>query len=1483
MADETKTLQVIDNFDYLLFFGKNIEDPDKEVPDILPLHAKQNVFVELNKKKYSMSLTGLKFTRKIYEPGLIEAEVTIIPVKQENNNEEEAVSAFEPSFKQVEELFLNRQVELAVIDKNIAKDKKHDGDVVLTLDSATTIAKNYYVFMMIPQIASLNSKREMYVKLTIHSIDKLMDIDKYCKAYSVKKLCSDKGILASELGSFGIPSSMLSADINNLRNLTYDKKDGKVEKIQPYLVQYNETFYAFMVRTANRCGEYFYFEDGKLTLGLPANEAKTLSGYDSVTLQGYTDGPVDVGYYSRDSVKDDGNIRGDLNFDPIQKDEVGYPSDAFPTKRQYNAQLAGDEYIFPLEDKKYTNLNRELGLRGLQALKTMALKVTSTVTTSEDGNPIAMLAKLGTQMAMDSMNAAILMKYADDSTLEKVKKSYGSNKEQYDNGRLVAFSSLDEKGWIGRKFYGDIRKKEEELHHKIICIDMETKFAPVSLGDRLHVEGLAGDYIVIQIQQIADINWSHDFTMFNPSKDASDLYSGRQSMKIYAIPMGDGTVMPPVAPVPMYRKAGAQTAFVVDSSDNKYQGRVRIVYPWQPVNEELRRQLLAAQESLKEAQKTLDNYKKMILDEMQYLSMLKNEIAPDIEKLKGKPAKDVEQYCKDLEEAIKKHEESIRQLEEEMKVIPESILIDELDDVDDEEQMGQQTEQEKQMAQQAKQMAQQTALENKREEIRKEISLKIADEQSAMQKEQLRLDYLKKAKNDPDKAMKQLEEDQKDIVKKKNALEEAKNNADNEVKAAQANVEKKAGDWDKEVKKGASPWVRVATPMATTGGGVWFTPNTGDEVLVNYDNDNVERPYVVGSVYSKNTLAPGESVDKYSKNYLQKKASMMLMSPNGQHISFVAPKDGWKFVHGFSPALKQLQFYFPDLKGKDLDWGSGKDLAGGIFMGDRFGLYELSMSSHDRKIKINSPYGNVEIGAFSGITIKAPNGDIKISGKNVTIEAGNKLSIHSGKNIKKGWSERGWDALKAIASTALDSTLGSLPSLKFVDMAIVRSVLEVFMRPIDGTLNLKSNNYVMLEAGKGKAQVPLDRYCAKYQKAYNYNPNAEEQKVFAKIGAYIGHIDKKVNEFRKEYFTAKKQAYEKKKSYEKAVGKLWHDQNLPDVLTPSFSVANAGAFLTNNEQFAGGTLEHMMANIEAEDLKNQNGPWRINGRHCDNLNTLKGHIQRLAEDYGRAIVILHDKAKAIVNLLQEADVATINQSVLNVNPQENAQYDTKWIDTVFKDLYRAGNGGAGAGNVANNNQRNLFEQILDTWTARYEGHNHQPGADFMSPGDEKSKLDPFYDTLIFRRKIIANFIYKLNRDNENKKTVNQVDVFNKYFAINFSDADANSDEYLKKDWKNVAWLESTAPGKKDSVMDMFNKLGEFLTNFGIKKPVAQYVDLDEPYFGWAHQVWNDKSGQILFSSEKGATYAFERGALIKLDMYTWGNKESVKSILKSIK
>ena len=81
---------------------------------------------------------------------------------------------------------------------------------------------------------------------------------------------------------------------------------------------------------------------------------------------------------------------------------------------------------------------------------------------------------------------------------------------------------------------------------------------------------------------------------------------------------------------------------------------------------------------------------------------------------------------------------------------------------------------------------------------------------------------------------------------------------------------------------------------------------------------------------------------------------MQIMSPNGHHVTFTDPPVGASFIsNAISPGMG---FYATVLPGLTTLNGMGekyKDLAGGIHIGDRYGLYEIQMTSHKRSIDIN--------------------------------------------------------------------------------------------------------------------------------------------------------------------------------------------------------------------------------------------------------------------------------------------------------------------------------------------------------------------------------------------------------------------------------------------------------------------------------------------------------------------------------------------------
>ncbi len=63
--------------------------------------------------------------------------------------------------------------------------------------------------------------------------------------------------------------------------------------------------------------------------------------------------------------------------------------------------------------------------------------------------------------------------------------------------------------------------------------------------------------------------------------------------------------------------------------------------------------------------------------------------------------------------------------------------------------------------------------------------------------------------------------------------------------------------WAQEL--GDSDWVRVTTLGAGDGYGFYFVPEVGDEVLISFADGDVDRPFVIGTLWNGEHKPPGES------------------------------------------------------------------------------------------------------------------------------------------------------------------------------------------------------------------------------------------------------------------------------------------------------------------------------------------------------------------------------------------------------------------------------------------------------------------------------------------------------------------------------------------------------------------------------------------------------------------------------------------------
>ena len=1406
--DASKTKNV---FSYKLSFFGNIVDPGKN-PSDLEVGQLETTELKCNDVNYIITLHGIQYERKVYQPNEINAELQFA-LKDSSDNNGKFLSQSELS-----DLLLQRAVTLSMRGKDDNED--------------TVVGLHFYVHEICPQVVRTASKTYLFVKLKIFSMDKLMTLNKYSKAYVAKKLGAD--ILTNESKLFGYKNALVPVYTENMQHLIYLSAGDNTKKefIQPYLVQYNESFYDFMARTANRCGELLFFDEGRLVLGMPENKNKkpdNIEHYASVTYQNTTKAPLSIKMFARDSVK--GKKDPEFNDYPIASASTGYPEGTFGNDYNYNSALAHDDYIFPMIKDRFSSFGRVIGGENVKAvLSKLALNVFSNVVGNtepgKDGVKNIVKSLLSTYAKESIMGGIKTKSITDKGNKTWIEKNI-KDTEHCNGNRYIQFAPVDEGGWVSLAYYSQIRSLQEAQQQKIVCIDMGENMMHVSLGDIVTIDKMSGKYVVIQISQTAS-NKGTSLSYHKYEDEAADkTIDNQQSQRIFAIPVTDDkTIVPPVINMPVVRESGPQTAYIVDNKDPKCQGRVRIAFPWQSIHDKTRRlQLDEAAFNHKKAKEDLniakENKKKLesLVSQLNKECRLRKDLDEELAKIPDRAAK-----IRRIEEVLQENKDAI-----------ETLAKDEL----------------------------------KKEEVaaRKQFAEVLNKYDGKLSP----TDFVKGAV----KTKKGME-----IPTTKKNLEEADKIVDKAAKqesAAAKEVKSLKKKWEEELEEVASPWIRVATPMATFEGGVYFRPLKGDEVMVNFDSNNVERPYVSGSLYSKEHTDPG--------------GVMTIKSPSGQKISFDVAEDDSGALKKLLPFLMALQGYCSSFVPDDkvFSKGDARKLAGGISLKDEFGMFSINMSSTSRSVSIASPFGNVSINAFTGISISAPNGDVEISGKNVTITAGNNLKLRSGTNVsqpgkaqpgskkvhEKGFwgkfgsgvadfgKELGMGAVTGAENYAADTFVKGLAP---VDMRLLRSLADVFLRPIEGTLELKSANYLKLEAGKGKTEVSMDRYSDEWKKWKGFEENADKQNFYAKTAAYVDLAFKKVGEFCDEYVELKRDAIKKQAEYDKKIKEFWGSAEDPGFKKAAFVLGDGEFKKYDAENKKNGTLNYDV--IKNENLKDYRNYFFVTKSLIMTPDEIKDYLIPSAEAFGESVYKLQKKTREFKTCICKEGkfqdvVKEINSSALKIQGEHE---DTKWIDDQFE-LAMA----------------DVFDEPIKKWEERFgKPTGGEMKAEFLAAKAEYDKKDIFTDAKYIRRKLVGKFLLNIfnHAFNDIKGENGAANVKGKYIELSYKD-----EAELKKLIDGDHWGDVAVLGPKRTFFKRYwgKLILEHLENLtGIKKAWSPVYNKDLPYKGWDRKVWNDKSGKIIFSDAKNVTYAFEGENIVTWKHSALNNIEMLRKVLGGV-
>lgn len=176
---------------------------------------------------------------------------------------------------------------------------------------------------------------------------------------------------------------------------------------------------------------------------------------------------------------------------------------------------------------------------------------------------------------------------------------------------------------------------------------------------------------------------------------------------------------------------------------------------------------------------------------------------------------------------------------------------------------------------------------------------------------------------------------------------------------------------------GEGLWARLTNFYSTSGAGAFFLPETGDEVILGFLNEDPRYPVILGSVYSSSNIKPFTGLDPNEKNQLK-----AIVSKSGIYIQF---NDVDKILTITTPASNMMVYSDKDKK---------------ITISDQNGN---SMVMSESGIDIKSPKNinieaqqNVTIKGVQGVTIQSSAGDVQVSGLNIKENANVQYSAQGG-------------------------------------------------------------------------------------------------------------------------------------------------------------------------------------------------------------------------------------------------------------------------------------------------------------------------------------------------------------------------------------------------------------------------------------------------------------------------------------------------------
>lgn len=163
---------------------------------------------------------------------------------------------------------------------------------------------------------------------------------------------------------------------------------------------------------------------------------------------------------------------------------------------------------------------------------------------------------------------------------------------------------------------------------------------------------------------------------------------------------------------------------------------------------------------------------------------------------------------------------------------------------------------------------------------------------------------------------------------------------------------------------GEGLWARLTNFYSSSGAGVFFLPEVGDEVIVGFLNEDPRFPIILGSVYSSTNNKPAEGLDPNENNSIK-----AIVTKSGISVKF----DDENIIYTIETPSKNTMI----LSDQDAEITIKDQNNNSIVMSDS----GITISS-DSDINIEASQ-NLTLSGDMGVSIKSTSGDVQIEGLNI--------------------------------------------------------------------------------------------------------------------------------------------------------------------------------------------------------------------------------------------------------------------------------------------------------------------------------------------------------------------------------------------------------------------------------------------------------------------------------------------------------------------